>query len=274
MITDRLAGKEANYAALQHGVPEFGFLTAEQNAFVKSEIGRLNLKQKAGQMTQVAMDLVFEGDTYVLTTPAKFDEDKLENILGDLEVGSLLNHPSNNWVGPAEWYEFMQRIQAKAMATTGIPVLFGQDAIHGANYIAGATLYAQPVGVAASFNVELTEKLAGVTAYELQAASIPWNFSPAMDVGRNPVWPRLWESFGEDVYLNKVMGEAMIKGYHGSDVANDTSVVACLKHFTGYGSPLSGRDRTPAYLPERQLREYYPAAIPQRHRARRAYDYG
>ena len=255
LITDRLV--KDDYDSLQHGVPDFSFLTAAQNAFVKSEVERLTTKQKVGQMTQVAMDLVFQGDTYVLTEPAVFDEGKLANILGELEVGSILNHPSNNWVGPGEWYEYMQRIQKIAMERTGVPVLFGQDAIHGANYIDGATLYAQPAGVAASFNVELTESLAGVTAYELKAASIPWNFSPAMDVGRNPVWPRLWESFGEDVYLNKIMGETMLRGYQGDDVSSDTNVVACLKHFTGYGATLSGRDRTPVYLPERQLREFY-----------------
>ncbi|OAV45890.1 hypothetical protein A3850_011105 [Lewinella sp. 4G2] len=245
------------YRELQHGVPTFSFLSAEQNAFVASEVARLTLKQKAGQMTQVAMDLLFKGDTYVLTTPAEYDMDKVQRILGDLEVGSILNHPSNNWVGPEQWYQYMQLIQNKAMATTGVPVLFGQDAIHGANYIDGATLYAQPLGVAASFNKSLTEELAAMTAYQLKAASIPWNFSPAMDVGRNPAWPRTWESFGEDVYLNLTMGEAMLRGYQGNDVTADDKVVACLKHFTGYGSPLSGRDRSPAYIPERQLREYY-----------------
>ncbi|MEL7162047.1 MAG: glycoside hydrolase family 3 N-terminal domain-containing protein, partial [Bacteroidota bacterium] len=110
---------------------------------------------------------------------------------------------------------------------------------------------------AASFNEPLAERLAAMTAYELKAASIPWNFSPAMDVGRNPVWPRTWESFGEDVFLNKTLGAAMVRGYQGNDVGAADKVAACLKHFTGYGSPASGRDRTPAYLPERQLREYY-----------------
>ena len=255
--TDTTAESISGYPVSQLGVPVFSFLTQEQNAFVAAEVKRLTLKQKAGQMTQVAMDLVFQGDTYVLTQPAEFDEAKLSYILDSLEIGSLLNHPSNNWVSPQEWQGYLQRIQAKATARTGVPVIFGQDAIHGANYIAGATLYAQPLGVAATFNRDLARDLAKMTAYELKAASIPWNFSPAMDVGRNPVWPRTWESFGEDVYLNQQMGLATLRGYQGEDVGSANNVVACLKHFTGYGSAFTGRDRTPAYLPERQLREYY-----------------
>ena len=239
------------------GIPTFSFLTAEQNAFVRSEVNRLTLEQKAGQMTQVAIDVIFEGPLYYLTKPPVIDEAKIRRILDTLQIGSILNHPSRTYPYPAEWYTIMQAIQNRAMATTGVPVLYGQDAIHGANYVNGATLFAQPLGMAATFNPELARQCAAMTAYELKAASIPWNFSPAMDVGRNPVWPRNWESFGEDVYLNKVMGEAMVRGYQGDNPAADTSVAACMKHFTGYGSPTSGRDRTPVYLSERQLREYY-----------------
>ncbi len=237
--------------------PRFSFLSEEQNAFVASELQRLTLKQKAGQMTQVAIDLVFEGETYVLTVPPAFSEERLDRVVGELEIGSVLNVPSRSIPTLAEYRDYIGRIQGKAMATTGVPVIYGQDAIHGANYIKGSTLFAQPLGVAASFNTELATELAAITAYELKAASIPWNFSPAMDVGRQPVWPRNWESFGEDVYVNQQFGLAMLQGYQGKGVGQPHSVVACLKHFTGYGSPLSGRDRTPAYLPERQLREYY-----------------
>ncbi|CAH1000194.1 Beta-glucosidase BoGH3B [Neolewinella maritima] len=235
----------------------FSFLTDEQNAFVQSEVQRLTLKQKAGQMTQVAVDLIFEGPTYVLTVPPMLSEERLERVVGELEIGSILNHPSRTYPTPAEFREYIGKIQEKAMATTGVPVLYGQDAIHGANYVKGATLYAQPLGIAATFDTTLARELAEITAYELKAASIPWNFSPAMDVGRQPAWPRNYESFGEDPYVNKLFGLAMLRGYQGDGVGDSVSVVACLKHFTGYGSPLSGRDRTPSYLPERQLREYY-----------------
>ena len=235
----------------------FSFLTEEQNDFVQREVQRLTLKQKAGQMTQVAADLIFEGPTYVLTVPPVLSEERLNRVVGELEIGSILNHPSRTYPTPAEFRGYIGAIQEKAMATTGVPVLYGQDAIHGVNYVRGATLYAQPLGVAATFDTTLARELAEITAYEMKAASIPWNFSPAMDVGRHPAWPRTYESFGEDPYVNQVFGLAMVRGYQGNDVADSTRVMACLKHFTGYGSPRTGRDRTPAYLPERQLREYY-----------------
>ncbi|MEL6140143.1 MAG: glycoside hydrolase family 3 N-terminal domain-containing protein [Bacteroidota bacterium] len=238
-------------------LPTFSFLTAEQNAFVQSEVNRLTLKQKAGQMTQLAMDMLFEGDLYVLTKPAKWSEKKLAVAFDELEVGSILNYPSNNFPNKEQWHAYMQKLQGLAMEKTGVPIIYGIDAIHGPNYVLGTTLYAQPLGVAASFNEGLTEELASMTAYELKAASIPWNFSPAMDVGRNPVWPRTWESFGEDVYVNKTMGGAMVRGYQGDDAGANDKVAATLKHFTGYGAPFSGRDRTPVNLPERQLREMY-----------------
>ena len=239
------------------GIPTFSFLTAEQNAFVASEVGRLSLKQKAGQMTQLAMDMFFEGDLYVLTKPYRWSEDKLRANFDEYQIGSVLNHPSGTYPNPNQWYELMQKLQKRSMRNNGVPILYGIDAIHGPNYLADATLYAQPLGVAASFNIPLTERLAAMTAYELKAASIPWNFSPAMDVGRNPVWPRTWESFGEDVTVNKLQGAAMVRGYQGDDVSADDKVLACLKHFTGYGMNATGRDRNPAYIPERQLREMY-----------------
>ena len=235
----------------------FSFLNEEQNAFVEGEVRRLTLRQKAGQMTQVAADLIFEGPTYVLTVPPRIDSQRLDRIVGQLEIGSILNHPSRTYPTPEEYRAYIGRIQEKAMATTGVPVLYGQDAIHGVNYLKGATLYAQPLGVAASFDTSLARELAAITAYEMKAASIPWNFSPAMDVGRHPAWPRTYESFGEDPYVNQQFGLATMRGYQGGDPSDSTKVLACLKHFTGYGASLSGRDRTPAYLPERQLREYY-----------------
>lgn len=236
---------------------DFSFLSPEENTFVRSELARLTLEQKAGQMTQVAVDLVFEGPTYRLTVPPMLSEERIDNILGELQIGSIINHPSRTYPTPAEFREYIGVLQAKAMATTGVPLLYGLNAIHGANYVSGATLFAQPLGIAATFNTELAEALAGITAYELKAASIPLNFSPAVDIGRNPAWPRTYESFGEDPYVNQRFGLATVRGYQGGDAGKKTSVAACLKHFTGYSIPRSGHDRTPTYLSERQLREYF-----------------
>ncbi|MEM7574748.1 MAG: glycoside hydrolase family 3 protein, partial [Bacteroidota bacterium] len=238
-------------------IPTFSFLTVEQNAFVIAEVARMDLRQKIGQMTQVSADMVCKGNLYELTVPYEFDEEKLRKVFVDYQVGSILNYPTNNYLVPAEWYVFMQRLQRMALQNGDVPLLYGQDAIHGPNYVYGATLFPQPLGLAATFNRDLARESAAVCAYEMKAASIPWNFSPAMDLGRSPVWPRIWESFGEDLYLNQEMGLASLQGYQGDDLTDLGSVAACLKHFTGYGNPASGRDRTPAYIPERQLREYH-----------------
>ncbi|MEO0790080.1 MAG: glycoside hydrolase family 3 protein, partial [Bacteroidota bacterium] len=235
----------------------FSFLDEDQNAFVRSELSRLDLKQKIGQMTQITADLVCSGLPNKPQIPFELNRDSLRRALVDYQVGSILNTPNEVYLVAAEWNEFMQAIQNMAMANGGIPVLYGIDAIHGPNYVAGSTLFPQPLAMAATFNRDMARDCAEMCAYELKAASLPWNFSPAMDVGRNPVWPRTWESFGEDVYLNQEMGLATVEGYQGGMPVDNNHVAACLKHFTGYGFPFSGDDRTPAYLPERQLREYY-----------------
>ncbi|MEM8585542.1 MAG: glycoside hydrolase family 3 N-terminal domain-containing protein [Bacteroidota bacterium] len=235
----------------------FSFLDEAQNAFVQSELNRLTLKQKIGQMTQITADLVCSGLPNKPQIPFEVNNDSLRRALVDYQVGSILNTPNGVYMVAAEWNEFMQRIQNMAIANGGIPVLYGIDAIHGPNYVDGATLFPQPLAMAATFNRDLARDCAEMCAYELKAASLPWNFSPALDVGRNPVWPRTWESFGEDVYLNTEMGIATVKGYQGESPVDNEHVAACLKHFTGYGIPFTGDDRTPAYLPERQLREYY-----------------
>jgi beta-glucosidase len=138
-----------------------------------------------------------------------------------------------------------------------IPVLYGIDSIHGASYVMGATLFPQQLGLASTWNRDLAHRMGEVSAYETKAAGMPWAFSPVLDLGRNPVWPRLWETFGEDVYLAGELGSATVRGMQGDDIGHAHKVAACLKHFLGYGVPLSGRDRTPAYIPERQLREYH-----------------
>lgn len=224
---------------------------------IQSLLQQMTLAEKVGQMTQVTIDALHKGKPQKIVLPPQIDEDKLDRIIREKMVGSILNVPSGYLPDRAEWQKLAQRIQDKAQETRlQIPVLYGIDAIHGVNYCKEATLFAQPISVAASFSPGLATTIAAATAYECQATSLPWNFSPALDVGRHPAWPRLWESFGEDVYLNQIMGEAMVKGYQGKP-GDRTKVAACLKHFTGYGLPLSGKDRTPAWIPERYLREYF-----------------
>lgn len=239
--------------------------TQQQNMDIHALLQRMTLAEKIGQMTQVTIDALHRGKPQKIELPPRIDEQKLDQIIRKKMVGSILNVPTGYLPDREEWQALVLNIQEKARETRlQIPVLYGIDAIHGVNYCKDATLFAQPISVAASFNPQLAQDIAAATAYECQAASLPWNFSPALDVGRHPAWPRLWESFGEDVYLNQIMGEAMVWGYQG-ETGDHTKVAACLKHFTGYGFPRSGKDRTPAWIPERYLREYflpaYQAAI-------------
>ncbi|GAB5551477.1 MAG: glycoside hydrolase family 3 N-terminal domain-containing protein [Saprospiraceae bacterium] len=220
-------------------------------------LDQMTLEEKIGQMTQLSLDTLHTGEPMKIQLPPQLAEKKLDYIVRERMVGSILNVTSEYLPELEEWHQIISRIQAKTQETRlKIPVLYGIDAIHGVNYCAGATLFPQPLSIAASFNLQQAEAIARVTAYEAQAASMPWNFSPALDVGRIPSWPRFWESFGEDVFVNQAMGTATVKGYQG-EAGDYTKVAACLKHFTGYGLPLSGIDRTPAWIPDRYLREYF-----------------
>src|SRR5205085_1447952 len=149
------------------------------------------------------------------------------------------------------------QISATRKTRLGIPVIYGIDSIHGANYIQGSTLFPQEIGMAATWNPELMKWATEIAAMETRAAGIPWSFSPVLDIGRQPLWPRFYETFGEDPYLAKVMGAAFVRGMEGSDVSSQDHVAASLKHYMGYSFPLSGRDRTSAWIPENYLREYF-----------------
>ncbi len=225
---------------------------------VETLLEQMTLKEKVGQMTQLTVDMIVKGQPYAPQVPVEIDEEKLRKAVIEYGVGSILNTPSGVLLGLEEWHRLHAAIQQAVEQTRlKIPILYGIDAIHGVNYCKGATLFPQPVAVACTWNPDLARDIAAITAYECRAAGFPWNFSPALDVGRNPEWPRLWESFGEDVLLNERLGVATVEGYQGDDPAAPDKVAACLKHFTGYGMPWSGKDRTPAYIPERQLREYF-----------------
>jgi beta-glucosidase len=223
------------------------------SARIEALLSRMTVEEKVGQMTQLTIDMVTTGkDQQVRLDPAK-----LEKAVVQYGVGSILN-VTNQALPMDRWHEIIGGIQQAAQKTRlKIPVIYGIDSIHGANYVQGSTLFPQEIGMAATWNPILMHRAAEITAMETRAAGIPWSFSPVLDVGRHPQWPRLWETFGEDPYLAKVMGTAFVRGLEGEDVANRKNVASSLKHYVGYSFPLTGRDRTPAWIPEHYLREYF-----------------
>jgi len=225
---------------------------------VKSLLARMTLEEKVGQMTQISVEAFLKTVNGVPVEPHVFDEVKLKNGLEKYKIGSVLNVGGDAQT-LALWRKRIEEIQKLALKQRlKIPVLYGVDAIRGNNYTLDAVLFPQQIAQAASFNIGMAGKAAEVAAYETRAAFIPWNFSPVLDLGRQPVWPRLWETYGEDPFLVKEMGTAVIRGYEGSSSTIDRfHVAACLKHYMGYSMPLSGHDRTPAWIPERELREYF-----------------
>lgn len=216
-------------------------------------IARMTLEEKIGQMTQLEIGMVTKGNGDNI----EIDPEKLEKAVVKYGVGSVLN-VKDQALTIDKWHEIIRAIQEASQRTRlKIPVIYGIDSIHGANYIQGSTLFPQSIGMAATWNPVLMQRGAEVSAAETRAAGIPWTFSPVLDLGRQPLWPRFWETFGEDPYLATVMGVAFVRGIEGNDVSSSTHVAASLKHYVGYSFPLTGRDRTPAWIPENYLREYF-----------------
>jgi beta-glucosidase len=228
---------------------------------ITSILNSMTMEEKVGQMTQLNLDVVCVGDIYNLSEPHRLDSTKLQKALVQYHVGSILNCGGHAY--PREqWLQIIGGIQKVATEQTRlkIPVLYGVDAIHGANYVMGSTLFPQQLAQAATFNTDLTKKASEITAYETRAAGIPWNFSPVLDCGRNPLWSRFFETYGEDPLVCARFGEAAIVGYQGNASAGTlgkNNVAACMKHFLGYSGMRTGKDRTPAYIPDIQLRELY-----------------
>src|ERR1041384_4299918 len=220
---------------------------------IEALLKRMTLEEKVGQMTQLTINMIVNGqDQNIQIDPAKLDK-----AIARYGVGSILN-VFDQALTPEKWQDTIGQIQTAAKKTRlGIPVLYGIDSIHGANYVQGSTLFPQEIGMAATWNPELMKRATEITAMETRAAGIPWSFSPVLDIGRQPLWPRFYETFGEDPYLAKVMGAAFVRGLEGTDVSAPAHVAASLKHYMGYSFPLSGRDRTPAWIPENYLREYF-----------------
>ena len=231
----------------------------EINSKVNKLLSEMTLEEKVGQMTQVDFSVIAVPDE--LNTDDPIDQAKLEDAVLSHHVGSILNAPStpNNKAQPIEtWRKIIQTVQAMAAKSRlKIPVIYGIDAIHGATYTQNAVLFPQAINMAATFNADLSVKEGEITARELRASGLQWNFSPVMDLGRQPLWPRLWETYGEDVHLATVLGTSYIKGHQGDDFSAPDKALTCLKHYVGYSFPINGKDRTPAWIGDRMLREYF-----------------
>lgn len=220
---------------------------------VDALIAKMTLEEKAGQMTEVTLDVVSKSNT----SPHQIDGDKLKEAIIKYHVGSILN-VSGFAYERKHWYEVISQIQETAgKDRLKIPLIYGIDAIHGVTYTLGSTLFPQEIAMAATFNRDIVHQAGEITAYETRASYIPWNYSPVLDLGKSPLWPRIYETFGEDPYLVKTMGASIIRGYQGNDVGDKYHVAACMKHYLGYSYPLSGKDRTPSWIPDRYMREYF-----------------
>ena len=221
---------------------------ASIEAKVEKVLKGMTLEEKIGQMTQIAITSVAKG---VELTAAG------DSILRTYKVGSVLNTPGDIAQPPQDYEKLVAEINRIAIEETGIPTLYGLDHIHGTSYVLGGTLFPQEIAIAATFNREHAYNMGKVAAYESRAANVPWTFSPTMDLGRNPAWSRMWESFGEDTYVNAEMAVAEVRGMQGDDPnhVGPYNIAACAKHFMGYGVPVSGQDRTPASIAASELRE-------------------
>jgi len=225
-------------------------------------LSQMTIEEKVGQMAQISLDVIGNGkEVFESKIPFGIDTTRLRKALVDYHIGSVLNTTNNYALPPAEWNSIISQIQQTATQHTRlkIPVIYGIDAIHGSTYAVGATIFPQEITIAASFNPQNAYNLSKVAAYETRACGIPWNFSPVLDLGADPRFSRQFEGFGEDPYVITVMGEQMIKGYQGvtDSIGNPIKLAACMKHFLGYSVPVTGKDRTPAYIPENVLREYH-----------------
>ena len=223
-------------------------------AQVEQTLKKLTLEEKIGQMMELVTDLFGANDKNGVFY---IDEHKTDSILSRYKIGSILNAPNTCAPTAMQWEKYLQQIQKISMKRIGIPCVFGLDQNHGSTYTQGGTLFPQNINVAATFNREIARRSAEATAYETRAVSIPWTYSPTVDLGRDARWPRIWENFGEDCYLSSEMGKAMVYGFQGEDPNNidQYHIATSMKHFMGYGVPWTGKDRTPAYISPADLRE-------------------
>ena len=223
-------------------------------AQVEQTLKKLTLEEKIGQMMELVTDLFGANDKNGVFY---IDEHKTDSILSRYKIGSILNAPNTCAPTAKQWEKYISQIQKISMKRIGVPCVFGLDQNHGSTYTQDGTLFPQNINVAATFNREIARRSAEATAYETRAVSVPWTYSPTVDLGRDARWPRIWENFGEDCYLSSEMGKAMVYGFQGEDPnhIDQYHISACMKHFMGYGVPWTGKDRTPAYISPFDLRE-------------------
>ncbi|MCR4604019.1 MAG: glycoside hydrolase family 3 C-terminal domain-containing protein [Prevotella sp.] len=239
-------------SAQQQDIPRDAALEAK----IEKTLSKMTLDDKIGQMLELNFDIMGKYDAQGKWS---LNETVLDTLLSKWKVGSILNAPGTRAHTVKQWQEWIRLIQEKSMRYLGIPDIYGLDHNHGVTYTQGGTLFPQPINLAASFNTELARTGAEITAYESRAANCPWVYNPVTDLGRDPRWSRIWESFGEDAIVNARMAEAEIQGYQGDDPNHlgKYNVAACIKHYFAYGAPFTGKDRTPAYLSPQMLREKY-----------------
>ena len=219
---------------------------------VEKTLAKMTLEEKVGQMTEIAIDVVggWGPGGFVL------DQEKLQNAIGTYKVGSILNTPVVGQT-PEKWQEIIGQIQEVSMREIGIPCVYGLDQNHGASYVMGATYLPQNINIGATFNPQIAYEGGVITAYESRAANCPWTYSPTVDLSRDPRWPRVWENYGEDPLVNSIQGAATVRGMQGEDPnhVGPYNIAVSVKHYLGYGNPRTGKDRTPAYIPEYELKE-------------------
>ena len=229
---------------------------AKIEAKVEKQLAKMSLDEKIGQMLELNFDIM---GAYDATKAWKLNEMMLDTCISKWKVGSILNAPGTRAATVDQWQYWIKLIQEKSMKYLGIPDIYGLDHNHGVTYTQGGTLFPQPINLGASFNTELARIGAEITAYESRAANCPWVYNPVVDLGRDPRWPRIYESFGEDAIVNSKMVVAEIKGYQGDDPnhIDRFHVGTSTKHYFAYGAPWTGKDRTPAYLSPQIIREKY-----------------
>ena len=246
-------------STVEFSLPEFQRKNAARyDGEIIQKMNSMSAKELIGQMTQIDLALICKGDICALEQPQTLEAVKLKTAFQNYAVGSVLNVGcGSGTLSREQWISIQKGIQQanKQFNSHQIPVIFGIDAIHGANYTQGATLFPQQIAQAATWNPELVKVAAKITAYDVRASGIHWNFSPVLDLARQPLWSRFFETYGEDVYLARQMTKAAIQGYQNGN--REQQVASCMKHFLGYSYPLSGKDRTPAWIDDRTLREYF-----------------
>lgn len=246
------------FISLSSWAQQASFSSPEIENKINTLLAKMSVKEKVGQTCQITLDVLLERDSSGMAVePIRIDPKKIDEALVEYAVGSVLNVGAHT-LTLDEWEYVMHHVHgAYQDEKSKTPIIYGIDAIHGVNYTTGGTLFPQEIGLAATWNPDLAMQFGEVTAYETRASGIHWNFSPVLDLGRQPLWSRTFETLGEDPFLASEMGKAIINGYQGNKGVDSEHVAACLKHFVGYSNPTSGRDRTPAWIPEKYMEELY-----------------